>query len=287
MVQGKVAVVADSIACLPREMQQYYGVRVVPINISYEGRLYHDGIDLSPAEAYRMLRANPDQFFSSPPSVGEYQAILQKTLESTHQILCITLSSKLSGMNNVARLAASQLLEKSPQAVIRVMDSLTAATGEGLLVRAVSEAAYSGKNMDEICLMAEKIRSKISLFGVMDTIRHVYRTGRIPRLAARFGSALNIRPIFSVSEGMVRVIGITGKQENGIKHVLSMMKANIGRKPVHIAVCHAEIIESAQKLVERIKSEFDCREIWLTDFSPVMAYATGAGVLAIGYYTDD
>ena len=65
-----------------------------------------------------------------------------------------------------------------------------------------------------------------------------------------------------------------------------MMKEKVGTRLVHVAVAHADALEAGERLKEQISTEFNCVELWLTDFSPVMGYATGAGVLAIAFYPD-
>jgi DegV family protein with EDD domain len=138
-----------------------------------------------------------------------------------------------------------------------------------------------------VALAAKKVRDRVKVEGILNTIRYVYRTGRIPEFPARLGSLLNVRPVFKISGGAVKIAGVTREREKGLEKILDNMKQTIGNRPVHLAIAHAEAWESGKKLEERMKSEFNCVECWLTDISPVMAYATGDGVLVIGYYTDD
>ena len=149
-MKKKVALITDSVASLPAEIKQRFDVKIMPLNISFNGKLYRDGVDLSPAEAYRMLQEKPEQFFASPASIGEYLKIFRETAETAEGILCITLSSRLSGMNNAARLAISQYLEDSPQVPVELLDSRNAAAGEGLIVSAAIEASLSGKDLAEV-----------------------------------------------------------------------------------------------------------------------------------------
>ena len=155
------------------------------------------------------------------------------------------------------------------------------------MVEKAAKAATEGKNLTEVHRAAQETIERVSVIGVMETIRNVYRTGRIPKLAARFGASLNIKPIFVIAEGKVKIVGITKSQQNGITRVLKMLKEKVGDKPVHVAIAHADVSEAGEGLKKKIQAEFNCIEVWLTDFSPVMAYATGAGVLAIGYYLDE
>ncbi len=285
MVQ-KVAIVADSIACLIPEMVRRYHLRIVPVNIHFDGNIYRDGVDITSTEAYRLLERAPDGFASSPASAGEYLDTYREAAASAESILCITLSSKLSTLYNMAHVAKEQAKDELPEIAIEILDSKTAAVGEGLIVSAAARAAAEGKNLAEVVKIAEAVRGKVSVIGIMDTIRYVYRTGRIPKVTARMGSILNIKPIFTISGGVVRIAGLTRSRERGMKRALNMMKEKVGTRPVHVAVAHADALEAGERLEEQISTEFNCVELWLTDFSPVMGYATGAGVLAIAFYPD-
>jgi DegV family protein with EDD domain len=212
----KVAIITDSIASLPLGMADKYGIQIVPINIAFDGKIYRDGVDLSTTEAYRMLREKPDLFHSSPAPAGEYVKVIKQAARNTHNILCITLSIRLSSIYNMARLAINQVQAQLPGISIELLDSHTAATGEGLVVEKAAQAASAGKSLAEVLSVARETSEKVHVIGVMDTIRDVYRTGRIPKLAARFGASLNIRPIFVITDGRVKVIGIAKNRPNGI-----------------------------------------------------------------------
>lgn len=283
----KVAIVADSIACLTPEMVRQYQLRIIPINIHFDGKIYRDGVDITSTEAYRLLEKAPDHFASSPASAGEYANAYLQASAHAENILCITLSSKLSTTYNMAYLAKEEAKNKLSQMSIEVLDSKTAATGEGLIVLAAARAAVEGKNLAEVTKVAKMVMDKVSVIGIMETIRYVYRTGRIPKITARLGSMLNIKPIFSISEGVVRIAGLARNKEHTVRRALNIMRKSVGARPVHVAVAHADVLKEGERLKERISSEFNCVELWLSDFSPIMGYATGTGVLAIAFYTDD
>jgi DegV family protein with EDD domain len=283
----KVAILADSIACLTPEMVRRYRLQVIPINIHFNGRIYRDGVDLTSMEAYRLLEKDPERFASSPASVGEYVEAYRTASTYADGILCITISSQLSTLYDMARVAKEEAKKELPQITIEVLDSNTAACGEGLIVMAAAQAAAEGKNLAEVTRIAQKVSEKVSVIGIMETVRHAYRTGRIPKITARMGSMLSIKPVFSISDGVVHIAGLARSKEQAVKRALTMMRKKVGAKPVHVAVAHADVLEEGQSLKERISTEFNCVELWLTDFSPVMGYVTGAGVLAIAFYPDD
>jgi DegV family protein with EDD domain len=282
----KVAIVTDSIANPPQEVIKRYGISILPINVVFGGKKYRDGIELSIAEAYRMLKEKPEDFHSAPATVGEYLDIFKNVAETAEGILCITVSSKLSSVYKVACLAKTQAEEEGLTIPIKVMDSRTVVNAQGLIVTSAAEAAGIGKSLDEITAIAEKVKERVRLIGILDTVQYVYRTGRIPKITSTVGSLLNIKPCFSISEGVVHLDGFIKNQDAGISHILKLLRKAIGNSTVHISISHSSALEEAVKLKENIRAEFHCSELWLADLSPVIAYATGTGVLIAAYYLD-
>jgi len=107
-----------------------------------------------------------------------------------------------------------------------------------------------------------------------------------PKVASLLGSKLNIKPILTNSAGLVRFKGMVRNREQGINRLLETLRNKVGRSPVHVAVMHAYAPEDAESLKERISAEFNCVELFTTEFSPVMGYATGTGTLGFAFYQD-
>ncbi len=89
-ITQKVAIVTDSVACLPGELVEQYRLRVVPINIHFDGRIYRNGMDITTDEAYKLLEKAPEQFASSPASIAEY---LVRLIERRVLILTVYFAS--------------------------------------------------------------------------------------------------------------------------------------------------------------------------------------------------
>jgi len=283
----KVTIVTDSIACLTKEFVDQYGIIIVPISIYFRDKVYRDWIDLTPTKAYEMFLEDPKSFATSPASPGRYLEAYQKASSKTEGVLCITLSAKLSTGYEMACVAKEEAKTELPQLSVEVMDSQLVTAAQGFIALAAARAAAEGKELAEVVKVAEEVRSKANFIILLDTIRHVYRTGRIPKVASQVGSMLRIKPILSMSSGLVRFSGAARSRERGLDRILQMMRDKVGQKPVHVAVMHAYVPEEAERLKERISSEFNCAELWLTEFSPVMGYATGTGTLGFAFYSDD
>jgi DegV family protein with EDD domain len=283
----KVAVVTDSLACLTKELVEKYRIKIVPLNIHFNGKIYKDWVDITPKQAYELFLKAPESWGTSAPSPGDYLKVFRDVGKRIKNILCVTASSKLSTTHDVAKLSKEQAEAELPQTSIKVMDSQLATAAEGLVALAAAKAAAAGKSLAEVAKVAEEIRDKVTFVAFLDTIRYVYRSGRIPKVAARAGSLLNIRPLLTISSGVVRFTGAVRSREGGIERMLNMMRKKVGQKPVHVAVMHAYALEEAEKLKERVASAFNCVELWISEFSPLMGYATGTGTLGLAFYSEE
>jgi DegV family protein with EDD domain len=282
----KVVIVTDSVACLTRELVAQYGIRIAPVSFSVGDKAYKDGVDITPDEAYELFLKDPDAFKASGGNPGEWYKACREASTKTKSILCVTLSSKLSAVHNSALEAKERLKAEFPQTYIEVLDSQMATVAEGFVALAAARAAEEGKSLAEVVKAAEEMRGRVNFVAVLDTIRHIYRTGRIPKIAAVAGSMLNIRPLLTMSSGLVRFIGAVRSRESGIERMLKIMRDRVGQSPVHVAVMHAYALDDAQRLKERVSSEFNCAELWITGFSPVMGYACGTGTLGFAFYKE-
>ena len=157
---------------------------------------------------------------------------------------------------------------------------------EGFVALAAARAAMEEKDLAKVVKVAGEVRDKVTFVALLDTIRHVYRTGRIPKIASQVGSMLNIKPILTSSSGLICFKGIARNREHGINRLVEILRDKVGQSPVHVAVMHAYTPEEAERLKERIASEFNCTELFITEFSPVMGYATGTGTLGFAFYQD-
>lgn len=253
------------------------------MNIHFEGKVYRDGIDITSSEAYELLRKAPDHFSTSPGSPGEYLQVYQEVSKSAKEILCIALSSKVSTLYNMARVAKKMAEKELPGTTVEVVDSETVVGAEGLIVLAAARAAAEGKNLKEIIDLVEKAKERTSFVGIFETIRHVYRTGRIPKIASQVGSLLSVKPLITISDGAVHMAGFARAKRRGVERMLEIMKEKAGKNPIRVFVLHADALEEAERLKEQILSEFNCIEVWINYFSPVLGYSTGPRALIIGY----
>jgi DegV family protein with EDD domain len=284
---SKVAIITDSVACLTKEHVEQYGIRIIPINFVFEGKVYRDWIDVNPSQAYEFLRRAPESFWTSSSSPGDYLQAFREMSAQTDSILCIALSSTLSAMYNNAQVAKELARNELPNVKIEVIDSKTATGAQALIALAAARAAAEDLSLEAVVERALEVRDRVKLFILLETVRHVYRSGRIPKVASQMGSLLPVKPLLSVSEGAVHIAGVARTKQRGVMQLLRMMAESVSReRPIHVAVMHADVLQEGLRLKEQVAAEFNCVEVFLTEFSPVMGYATGRGVLGLAFYPE-
>jgi DegV family protein with EDD domain len=255
----------------------------VPLTIISDGKAYRDWVDLSPTEAYQLFLKRPDAFSTSAPSPSEFLAAYKDAAADAESILCVTLSSGINSTYESARIGAEYADKSLPGVMIEVLDSGSATAGEGFLALAAARVAEAGGDLNAAIRAAEDVRKSLGVYVVLDTVKHVYRSGRIPKIAAVTGALLNIRVVFSVAEHVV-LTGLVRSRERGIDLILQKIREKVGSIPVCVAVMHAYALEAAEQLKQRVAKDFNCAELWLTEFSPLMGYACGTGTLGLAFH---
>src|SRR4030043_2486974 len=279
----KVAIVTSSISCLPAEQVQKYRIKVVPMPFMLNGHSYLGGVDISATEVYEQL-AYERPFRTSAPSPGDYLKVYREALSEYDAILCLTVPSKISMMYDSACFAAEQ---KPKDTIVDVLDTGTAAGGEALIDIAAAEAAAAGATLEEVKRLIANLKGKVRLYGLIVAPKYLARTGRVPAPLPSAASALSIKPVFTIAQGRIKLVSVVRTEKAGVDRMLSMMHTDVGRKPVTVIVQQANVPRQAENLRQRVQDDFNCTELRVTEFSPIIGFATGPGCLALAFRADN
>jgi DegV family protein with EDD domain len=284
----KVAVVADSICCLPPEIVEKYDIRVVPMEIIYEGKSYRDGIDITPNEVYKIMRKKENLPTTSTAAVGDFLNAYREASQKAESVLCITVTSLQSKTFEAASAAREVAKEEIPGAIIEVFDSRSVAAALGFIVREAARVASEGAGLAEAIEAARKMMGKVNFLAMLDTLYYLARLGRIARAAAWVGNMLDMKPVLehNPAVGETMPVARPRTKRRAVEKMLQIMSDRTKGATVHVMVQHADELEEAKKLAAEIESKFNCAEMYITEFAPVMGVHTGPGLLAIGFYAD-
>ena len=135
-----VAVITDSISCLPSDIIERFQIHILPINLYFGEKVYKDWMDTPPSEAYELFQKDPESFATSAPSPGDCFEAYREASKRVKDVLVVTVSSRLSMVYQSAQIAREQAKEELPGTTIEVMDSYLATAGEGLVALAGARA---------------------------------------------------------------------------------------------------------------------------------------------------
>jgi len=284
----KVAVITDSVCCLPVELVRKFDIRVVPIYVVYKGKSLRDGIDISPTEVYKIMRKRKDLPTTSTPPVGDFLDAYREASQKAESILCITLTSLQSKVFEAAMVAKEQAKEAVPNTTIEVMDSRAVGGALGFIVLEAARVASQGAELPQVVDAARKMMGKIGFLAMLDTLYFLARTGRIAKAAAWAGSLLDMKPVVdhNPAVGETMPVARPRTRAKAIEVMLKLMAERVGNNTAHVIVHHADELEDGEKLKAEIGKRFRCTELYLTEFTPAMGVHAGPGVLAISFYAD-
>lgn len=285
---NEVAIVTDSAACLPKELVDRYEIEVVPMEFIHDGKLYRDGIDITPAKFYELLAQSKKLPTTSAPSPETYLAVFEKVAEKSETILVITPSARFTHAFDSAKAAAEMSKQKTPNVVVEVLDCGTAAGAQGLVVLTAARVAVAEKSLHKSAEAARTLMPKVRLVAFMDTLNYLAKGGRVPHAVAWANSLLKIKPIFELlpSGKGATPVDRARLRPKAIERLIELLRAKSQGKAVHAIVMHTNVLSEAEELKQRIASEVDCVEVYVTDFTPVMGLHTGPGLLGIAFYCD-
>ena len=284
----KVAILTDSTCCLPRELVEKYDICLVPLLIVHDGKSYRDGIDMSLSEVYKIMRRRKNLPTTSVPSAGDFLDAYCQLSQKAESMLCITLTGLQSKTFDAALLAKEMAREAIPNTAIEVIDSRAVAGALGFIVLEAGRIASQQGELAQAIAAARSMMGRVNFLAMLDTVFYLARTGRIGRAAAWAGALLNMKPIVehSPSIGETTPLARPSTKPKAIKYMLETMAQRVGDSRVHVIVHHADELEEGEKLKAEIGSRFNCAELHLTEFTPVMGVHAGPAVLAISFYAD-
>ena len=270
----RCALVTGSGALVPPELAATVGIVDLPVRI---GDQEIDGLDDAELRHfYARLRAGETPETSATPP-GEFLEAFRRC--QSEQILCLTIPARFSGMDDSARLAARMLAEEEGRERVTVIDTGTAAAGLGLITRAAARLCSAGAGLAEVVERTERAVDEVRMFGALEALEFVARSGRINSLLAGISDSLHVRPVFRLSNGQTGRVALT-RTPSGVLSALEKTSRDLPGR-LWVLVFHADAAELAAGLATRLRETCDVARCETIALDPVIGTHTGPG--AIGY----
>jgi DegV family protein with EDD domain len=285
---ANVKIITDSVAGVPRDLAEKYTIKVIPAAyIRYKGTTYIDGVTLSVNEAYDLIKKDPDQFSTAALTPGYIMEIYKELAQSNSEMLHLCLSSALSVTHQTAKMATELLSGEMPKVHISVIDTKAVASMQGLIVLALAEAAFKGMDLKSLEESFSKVRAQTHGIMMLDTLKYVYRTGRMSKMGSTIASLLKIKPINQLTdEGALEMWDRVTNREKGYRKLIDYVKQKSDGKPQHFMVMHAAAPEMAEQFISMLKEQCEALSVIVSEYSPVMGYGAGPGCIFVGFHSE-
>jgi DegV family protein with EDD domain len=272
-----VAIVTDSAATLPPELAEGNQVSVVPMEVTIGGR--SNGDRVVPLD--EVLRHLDDGVRTSSPSPGRFSSAIAGA-QRGDGVLVLTVARSMSSTYQAARLAA-----KRAPGPVEVLDTGTAAGGEGLVVLAAARAAAAGRPLAEVLETARRAATNMRLVATLDDLDHLVRGGRLPRTAGWLGGLIGLQPLFEFRDGAIHPLVPAFSRRGARRRMVARWRRSRPADPrarLHVAALHALAPDEARRLLDAVRAGVEPVTAFVGEFDAVMVAHTGPRLIGLAWW---
>ncbi|MDD6359590.1 MAG: DegV family protein [Parafannyhessea umbonata] len=254
---------------------------VLPMTVAFGDTVYHDGVDLTHERFFDLLVESDELPSTGAVSPGVFAQAYDEARAAGEDVVVVALSSKVSATCQSARLAAEGRRD------VHVVDSLNACIGERVLVEYALMLAERGLPAADIAAQLERARSRVHMLALLDTLEYLRRGGRIGSAAAAAGALLALKPVITMANGEVELLG----KARGSKNARNLLVELVGEHPIDFAMPFS-LARTAGGEAMLKKYVRDSSDLWegIVDALPICSVGAtigthvGPGAIAVAYF---
>lgn len=275
-------IVADSTFNLDNKFIEENNITVVPLNVIINGESFRDDIDVSIADVTNALQSGK-KVSSSQPSPVKYMEVFETLKkEGATDILCLTISSTLSGTYQSAKIA-----EREVEGVnIYVVDTLSTSVGAEIIAELVVEKAKENYSIEQLIQYIEHIKKNSGILMNLENLNTLKLSGRITKIKAAIGNLIKVKPIIEYINGKVLIFNKMRTEKNVISYIVERIKSEVkeSTKKVLIYVSHVNAIERVSRVAKALSEGIEHAVIKISrQISPVIAINLGYGGIGVAW----
>ena len=276
--------ITDACCDLTDEMVAQLDLTVAQLSVEMDGRAFTNA-EMTPKALYDHMRAGkmPKTAAANPDGWAE---CIRPHLEQGRDVLVLVFSSGLSATYQSAVIAAEELRDEFPQRKLIVVDTLSAAIGQGLLVYTAARLQAEGKTIEEVAAWVEAHKKQVCHWVTVEDLMHLKRGGRVSAATAVVGTMLSIKPIIRVDdEGKLDSCAKSRGRKAAINHLLTRMEESFDPALSDtVFIGHGDCEAEAQAMAETIKTRFGVKQVFINYVGAVIGAHTGPGVLVVAFF---
>lgn len=276
-----VKILTDSTSYINEALRKELAIEIVPLGVEFPTRSFKE-TDVDNDSFYKMMEAEgiPQ---SSQPSLGELCAAMEDAVKQGEPLLCIFISSEMSGTFATAHMAKEMVLQNYLDAEIEILDSRSNCMQLGFAALAAARAAKDDKTLAKVKQAAEENMKRSRFLFVPETLKYLEQGGRIGRAGAIIGNLLNIIPILTVEDGLTTVYKKVRTKHRAVSTIVEKVKADMEALGIgEIVIHHINCPEEAREVAAQLRHD---AEIKIQAIGPVIGLHVGPGAIGVAYYT--
>jgi DegV family protein with EDD domain len=268
---------------MPGEWVSRYGVHVVSLELAWpDGSTSRGDVPYSAVATRLSSGGKPPT--TGAPSPGTYERVFDDALASGERIIVLCPSADLSSTYRSAELAARDVGNEG----IRIVDTRTAAAGQGIVAFEAAKAAAAGRDLGAVVERALSVAQRTQIWATLVQLEFLRRSGRVPALAALGANALRLQPIVKYAQGSPHVAGVVRSANAGYERILrEWERSYIGSTSLRFVAFHSARGEEAEGACTRVLSRVPGADAIAVEVPAALAAHTGPGLLGVAWFWDN
>lgn len=274
-------IITDSCCDFTAKLYKEHRVGCAPLTVSYNGEVHKNFSDETAVKAFYDLIREGVATSTAAAGPADWADLMQPILERGEDVLALCFSSGLSTTYQSAVIAAKDLREAYPQRTIEVVDTLSAALGQGLLLHFACRKRDEGMSLADLTAWVEENRYHLCHWFTVDDLTHLKRGGRVSATTALVGTMLNIKPVLHVDNDghLINTAKVRGRKAS-LEYMARKLKETATDTDT-IFIGHGDCPADAQTLADILKEQCGVKNVYIGYVGPVIGAHTGPGVLAL------
>jgi DegV family protein with EDD domain len=282
----------DTITAMPQEVADEYDIKIVPMGIVIDGKLYRENEVNLPEYYQKLLQIKETEKLptSSSISAGEFFEACRELSQKAEGIVYISHSVRLGASSKAALQAKQRLQEEQPNIQIEVIDPGTACGAQMLIALEAARAAAAGKSFAEVVEVANNMIAKVKYILLADSLEYLASGGRILEARPWAEAKVSTKALLETdaAKGIVHApLARYGTKRKAVEGLLEIMRERCRDKKLHVVIEHINAPDEAEELKKKVLSQFQIAELYVTQTLCVVGRHVGPGSLMLSWWCED
>lgn len=286
MESRRVRLITHTGCDMPLQEAKSLHIGMVPDKVIFGETEYRNMTEITAEDFYEKMEAARELPTSSGPSVGDFVRAFREAAEDADEILCLMITSRMSGCYSTAVAAAGTVKRQGLKVPVYVYDTQQCSHGMAQMVRAAAKMAEEGDSALQIMEKLSDLQSRMGVYFVLESLKNARKGGRVGAIKAIAADALGIKPLLLFADGLVSDYAIARGMADGMERVASRFFSE-GTQEETVTVFHAAAPERAEEMKKIILREVPGAVIRIESVGPVIGIYTGSGCVGIAFTKKD